>query len=135
MAKFKIQTSDLDLVLNKFTWQTWSPTVTGSPANPSSTVNYAKYLQIGKRVFFNFDISINSTVGASGGFSLFVTSPHTMNEANAEPLGTGRELLISGKQLMVNKNSASQFLITSHDIISLLVSGYRVACSGSYRVS
>lgn len=138
MAKLNLDLPEINLALDKITWQTWTPTVTGSPATPTNTVNYARYLKHGKRIYFHIDISINSTVSGAGSFSLFFTTPHVINETNAEPLGWGRELLVNGKLLLLNKNGgsgSSQILVTNHDLTSLLVSGYRLAMSGMYRIN
>lgn len=72
-----------------WSWATWSPTFTGFTLG-NGTVNYAKYIQIGKSVQYRLFVTLGSTSSFSGSlsFSLPVTgnSDFASNGTNA---GTG----------------------------------------------
>lgn len=138
MAKFNLPLHEINSALDKFSWQTWTPSYNGSPSTPSATINYARYFQLGKQVYYMVDFSINSTVSGAGAFSFFFLMPNAVNENDSDPVGIGREINATGDYLMVNKNGTfpqNRVLVTSYDLSSILISGYRLTLTGTYRTN
>jgi len=67
-------TTDMDAAPVAKMWQAWTPTLTWTTANPLTPTVRARYCQIGKVVYFTFDISSTDSNATAG---LTVTLPST----------------------------------------------------------
>lgn len=73
-------------------WQNWTPTISNGGGSISATVNWAKYMVIGKTIIWNASISITSV---SAGGSLGITGPVASRIAGQHS-GTFREDAVLG---------------------------------------
>lgn len=71
-------------------WQTWSPSWTNLTTG-NGTLNYAKYTQTGKTVFFRIKFTLGSTSSVAGNiiFTLPVTANAQYAATSSEAFGTG----------------------------------------------
>lgn len=114
-------------------WTTWVPTVTASVGVITSyTVNSARYLQIGKLVFFHCDIKITDAGTGSG--TLMVALPVT--GAPYIQATIGQEISLIGKfiagsiGLAGNTDDCVYF-----DNTSVIATGARTILGGTYEAA
>jgi hypothetical protein len=93
-------------------WTSWTPTITaGSGTITSTTINYAKYIQIGKLVFLKFNITItNNGTGAS---DVKMSLPVTAISGDLS-VGAGRNIS-NGNMLQVRTTTTTELSINKYD--------------------
>lgn len=120
---------------NGTTWvyQNWTPTISNTGGSISATVNYAKYVRIGKTVFFRISINVNS-VSAGGGLQF--SAPVT-GAVNAQYAGGGREDAGTGKLTEVMfKSSTTTLSVFFYDNTGSTASGgYAHVINGHYEAA
>ena len=111
-------------------WTAWVPTVSNSGGTVSATVNYARYKRVGKMLFWQASITVNS-VSAGGGLR-FTPPVNSIN--NDQWAGAGREDSTTGKMTeVIFKGSTSLISIFYYDNTGNTASGgARHIIGGSY---
>lgn len=114
-------------------WPTWTPTVTNTGGTISATVNFAKYTQIGKSVFWKISITVNS-VSATG--SLRFTPP-VAAAAEQAFTGSGREDAATGKMIEVMfKSTVTVISCFFYDNTgATATAGYNLVMNGIYEAA
>jgi hypothetical protein len=133
---------DLRLSANEFNrghsravWVDWTPSY-GSSGGPTPTVttNVAKYWTFGKLLYFNLDVTIDVTNGATG--LLYASLPFSPSPAlNSMIIGQGRDGVINSMLLARWVTSASRLAVGNHDGNSVIIVGRRPTIGGVYRVA
>lgn len=99
------------------TWTTYTPTIASSSgAITSSTINRAKYLDVGKVRFYDIDITITNNGTGSGYVSVGLVSSPAQDFNN----GIGREIAVSGFPVFAFGFSTNNFV----RVVKLLDSSY-----------
>ena len=96
------------------TWTTWTPTVTQS-ATVSKTMNYGRYIKLGRLVIASFDFT--PTSGGTAGQPIILTYPGSFTPANTgnQPMGTAQHYngTSSTPLLVLKANSSIVFQTTT----------------------
>jgi hypothetical protein len=102
----------------------------GGGALGSTSINRARFTQIGKtaHVFFDFNVVANGT----GTTNITVGLPFT--PANSLTTGYGRESSATGKMLVLFTSGANA-IITNYDATYPAGSGYRLSCAITFEVA
>jgi len=95
-------------------WTNWTPTITaGGGTITSTTINTARYAQLGKTIFLQIDITITNNGTGTG--SVRVTLPPGKTARNTQQVGAGRETANTGAMLQFSLDSTSGFFITTYN--------------------
>jgi len=128
--------SDLDRVLSRIPWTSWSPTYASDGGSaPTVTTNTALYYQIGKLIYFNLDCTITAVSGAAGTF--LASLPFTPSDSAGNfILGMGMENGLTGVFLRGHwQTSASKMGISTYLNNTVIVLNYRPTICGRYRIA
>ena len=81
-------------------WTNWTPTITPQSGTlTSTTINNARYVQLGKIVSIQLDFTITNNGTAAG--SIFFSLPAGRTARNSNQCGAGREVANTGNMLQV----------------------------------
>lgn len=134
-----IATNTASIAAINAAWTAWTPTfsmtTTGGTLISTST-NLARYMQIGKTVFFQVDMVISS-VGVGNSGSLLFTLPATMQSSVGVIGATGKEVITLGKLLSVQRNDTTHGAVLVYDNTSLITggNGTRPCFAGMYEAA
>ena len=117
-------------------WTTWTPTygASGSLTYTSVTTGYAKYLQIGKTIFFN--LYATGTTGGTASNSITFTLP--VAAANLYNVFSGGVLPGSGVTVggfAFTDNSATVVFVRKYDSSNYALGGAAIRVSGTYEAA
>lgn len=111
-------------------WKAWTPTISNSAGSISATINWAKYMRIGKTIIWNASISISS-VSANG--DLGVTAP-VASRVSGQFAGAGREDVLVGNmsQVIFKSSTTVMSVIFYNNSGSSATAGYAHYIGGTY---
>ena len=109
----------------------WTPTITAATGSFTTVSGAGKYHKIGKRIFFEANITI-TTVGTGQGcvFTVPVTA-----SASGYYSCSGRDDAVSGKMLQGRLTSTTQIGLSNYDNTNPSASGAIFRVAGSYEVA
>jgi len=120
------------LIFDQFAWTSWAPTLSasGSMTYTSTTVNFAKYIQINDIIYFKIDVT--GTVGGTPGTHLKFTLP--VNN-NAEAVGGGATVVDNSiiKGGFYSYAAANQFDVYKYDASNYVAGTARYIINGFYQ--
>lgn len=109
---------------SSWAWQTWTPTFTGMTGG---TLNYSKYIQVGKTVFYRWKYTL---AGAGISASVTFTLPVTANADYSQDIDMGNANYVdSGTQLY--KGTVTVSSVTVAFLRAMLVSGANIVASST----
>jgi hypothetical protein len=95
-------------------WTNWTPTITsGGGSITSLTITTARYKEIGKTLFLDFDFTV--TNNGTGSSSILMSVPSGKSAKNINQAGAGRELATSGFMLQVYLSGTTTIRILRYD--------------------
>ena len=130
LRQYQKKDADLDAVAASglaAAWTAYTPTVTAASGTFTTVSASGRYLNIGKLTFVQINVVVTTNGTAAG--NVQATLPNTAFNTNY--VMTGREILITGKQLEV-VTSTTKVLIFNYDGTYPAGSGYSLMISGCY---
>lgn len=112
-------------------WTAWTPTITAASGSFTTTSAAGRWMQIGKTVFFNVNITI-TTVGAGTGLTFSL--PVTAYESD-KLMGGFREGAITGYTGVVRLTTTTQGILNEYDNAQALANGNIFYCNGFYEAA
>jgi len=117
---------------SNWAWTAYVPTISASAGTiTATTINLARYTQIGKRVSVRVDVTI-VTVGTGSGL-LYITLP--VNALDTSNAGCASETAVAGVPGNVYTNTVSRIALTKADGTTGIIVNYRWRVSIEYEVA
>ena len=128
------QSIDTSVGTGLLAWTNYTPTISaGIGSFTSTTINTARFAVLGKLLFLDFDISINTNGTAAG--SMFISVPSGRTAKNINQVGSGRELNTSGFMFQIYLDSTTNMRVLRYDNAYGLATGSRICGSLTYELA
>lgn len=116
-------------------WTSWTPAISaGVGTITSTTINYAKYIQLGKTVIAQVDITITNAGTGAGAF-LFGLPIAAIAGAGLGLTAFGREVAVNGKVLGGSSFSATTIGLAYYDNTSAIATTNQLCATVIYEVA